>query len=83
MEIALGFALRDALRSGDIYLPESRRHVSFLNLVYDESQWAQERSGAYKQLSLFPEADTVRRSYSRNLISSLDSWIKACRKIPL
>jgi TnpA family transposase len=60
-EIALGFALRDALRSGDIYLPESRRHVSFWNLVYDERQWAQERSGAYKQLSLFPEADTVRR----------------------
>ena len=38
-EIALGLALRDALRSGDIYLPESRRHVSFWNLVYDERQW--------------------------------------------
>ena len=64
-EIALGFALRDALRSGDIYLPESRRHVSFWNLVYDERQWSQERRGAYEQLSLFSEADAVRTKLSQ------------------
>ena len=64
-EIALGLALRDALRSGDIYLPESRRHVSFWNLVYDERQWTQERRGAYEQLSLFPEADTVMAKLSQ------------------
>ena len=64
-EIALGFALRDALRSGDIYLPESRRHVSFWNLVYDERQWSQERRGAYQQLSLFSEADAVRTKLSQ------------------
>jgi TnpA family transposase len=58
-EIALALTLRDALRSGDVYLPESRRHVSFWNLVYDERQWAQERRGAYEQLSLFHEADAV------------------------
>ena len=58
-EIALSLALRDALRSGDLYLPESRRHVSFWNLVYDEGQWAQARRGAYEQLSLFHEADAV------------------------
>src|SRR5262249_43635987 len=28
-EIALALALKDALRSGDIFLPDSRRHVSF------------------------------------------------------
>jgi hypothetical protein len=33
---------------------------TFWSLVYDEHQWAQERSGAHKQLSLFAEADTVR-----------------------
>jgi hypothetical protein len=37
-EIALALALRDAIRSGDLYLPKSRRHVSFWSLVYDEPQ---------------------------------------------
>ncbi|GEM_PF-6928226 len=40
-------------------MPESRHHVSFWNLVYDERQWAQKRRGAYEQLSLFHEADAV------------------------
>ena len=63
--IALGLALRDGLRSGDIYLPESRRHVSFWNLVYDERQWAQERHAAYEQLSILPESDTVKAKLSQ------------------
>jgi len=32
-EIALAVAMGDALRSGDLYLPDSRHHVSFWNLV--------------------------------------------------
>ncbi len=58
-EFALALTIRDALRSGDLYLPQSRHHVSFWNLVYDEQQWIQERSGAYQQLSLFEESDQV------------------------
>jgi predicted DNA-binding transcriptional regulator YafY len=27
------------LRSGDLYLAESRRHVSFWHLVYEEPRW--------------------------------------------
>jgi hypothetical protein len=45
-EIALAFAVRDALRSGDLYLPESRHHVSFWHLVYDADRWAEGRSQA-------------------------------------
>jgi hypothetical protein len=82
-EIALSLAIRDALRSGDLYLPESRRHVSFWNLVYDESQWAQARHGAYEQLSLFHEADAVIANCPKSSISPLEAWIKACRTIPL
>ena len=35
-EISLAFAIRDALRAGNLFLAESREHVSFWNLVYDE-----------------------------------------------
>jgi TnpA family transposase len=58
-EISLSLAVRDALRSGDLYLPESRHHVSFSNLIYDEQRWEQDRQGAYEQLSLFHEGDQV------------------------
>lgn len=52
-------AVRDALRAGDLNLAESRRHVSFWNLVYDENQWANQRKEAYTALVLPNEADRV------------------------
>lgn len=58
-EIGLAIAVRDAFRSGGLYLPESRHHVSFANLIYDERQWAAERASVYEQLSLFEEQDAV------------------------
>ena len=41
-EISLAFAVRDALRAGNLFLAESRDHVSFWNLIYDERQLAGE-----------------------------------------
>jgi len=58
-ELALAVAIRDALRSGGLYLPESRHHVSFSNLIYDERRWAEDRTSAYAQLSLFKEQDAM------------------------
>jgi len=58
-ELALAVALRDALRSGGLYVPDSRHHVSFSNLIYDERQWAEDRPTAYAQLNLFQEQDAV------------------------
>jgi TnpA family transposase len=56
-ELGLAVAVRDGLRSGDIFLPESRRHVSFPNLVYDPTQWQTERDDAYTELQLPQAAD--------------------------
>ena len=58
-EMALALAIRDALRSGDLYLPESRRHVSFWNLLSDERQWAEGREQAYAALALPCAAEQV------------------------
>lgn len=54
-ELGLAVAVRDGLRSGDIFLPASRRHVSFPNLVYDPTRWQAERTEAYTELQL-PQA---------------------------
>ena len=56
-ELGLAVAVRDGLRSGDVYLPESRRHVSFSNLIYDPSRWQQERDLAYTELDLPQQPD--------------------------
>ena len=56
-ELGLAVAVRDGLRSGDVYLPESRRHVSFSNLIYDPTRWTQERDVAYTELALPQEPD--------------------------
>jgi hypothetical protein len=77
-ELGLAVAVRDGLRSGDVYLPESRRHVSFSNLVYDPTRWTRERDLAYTELHLPQEpndfiarlqreCDTVAQRAARDL----------------
>jgi Tn3 transposase DDE domain/Domain of unknown function (DUF4158) len=56
-ELGLAVAVRDGLRSGDVYLPESRRHVSFSNLIYDPTRWTKERDLAYTELDLPQQPD--------------------------
>src|SRR6266446_949622 len=56
-ELGLAVAVRDGLRSGDVYLPESRRHVSFSNLIYDPTRWLHERDLAYTELALPQQPD--------------------------
>ena len=51
-ETALALAVRDALRSGDLHLPDSRRHAGFWSLVLDERLWATTRTTAYTDLGL-------------------------------
>lgn len=51
-EISLAFAVRDALRAGSLFLAQSRNHVSFWNLVYDDPKWQKAREQAYQRLNL-------------------------------
>ena len=51
-ETALALAIRDALRSGDLYLPDSRHHAGFWSLVLDERRWATTRVANYADLGL-------------------------------
>lgn len=58
-EIALGLAVRDKLRSGDLYLSESRKHGQFWNLVYEDTSWSEERKQGYARLSLPSEPQSA------------------------
>ena len=57
-EISLAFAVRDALRAGSLFLTQSRNHVSFWNLIYEDRSWQQAREQAYQRLDLPTDGQT-------------------------
>jgi TnpA family transposase len=49
-EMGLALAIKDALRSGDLYLPQSKQHVSFWDLTLSETHWQEVRTAAFDDL---------------------------------
>ena len=49
-EMGLALAMKAALRSGDLYLPHSRQHVFFWNLVLNDTCWQREKQSAFEVL---------------------------------
>ena len=56
-EIGLAFAVRDGLRSGDLFLSTSRHHISFWKLILAEDTWATRREDGFRELALPVEPD--------------------------
>jgi len=75
-EISLAFAVRDALRSGSLFLAHSRDHVSFWNLVYDDRSWQQTREQAYGRLDL----PTDGQAFLARLGAELDRAARAAQR---
>ena len=49
-EMGLALAMKDALRSGDLYLPQSKQHVSFWDLTLNEPNWDETKHTVYTEL---------------------------------
>ena len=75
-EISLALAIRDALRAGNLFLAESRAHVSFWNLVYDERRWQETRHEAYGRLGLPSEP----QAFIGKLAAALDRAARAAAR---
>ena len=58
-ETGLALAIKDALRSGDLYLAQSKQHVSFWNLTLSDPQWQQVQVSSYAALEQ-PQQDEVK-----------------------
>lgn len=58
-ELGLAIAIKDSLRSGDLYLPQSKQHVSFWNLLLDEQNWQGNREASYEELQQ-PYQDSIK-----------------------
>ncbi len=75
-EISLAFAIRDALRAGNLFLAQSREHVSFWNLVYDERRWQETRGQAYSRLDLLAEP----HAFLDEIVAALDRAARAAAR---
>ncbi len=58
-EFGLAIAMKESLRSGDLYLPKSKQHVSFWDLMLNEKRWQETREASYTELQK-PFQDTIK-----------------------
>ena len=49
-EMGLALAIKDALRSGDLYVPQSKQHVSFWDLTLSDTRWQEVKTSACDDL---------------------------------
>lgn len=49
-EMGLALAIKDALRSGDLYLPQSKQHVSFWDFMLSDAHWQEIKEASYTKL---------------------------------
>ena len=68
-ELGLALAIKDALRSGDLYLPKSKRHVSFWDLILNQSYWKETREASYAELEQ-PDQHEAKKSLTRQFHKS-------------
>lgn len=75
-EMALALAIKDAFRSGDLYLPESKQHVSFWELILSETNWEKIQTSAYAELEQ-PQEDKIKTELSQQFIKAVNIAQKA------
>ncbi|MEL6455735.1 MAG: Tn3 family transposase [Cyanobacteria bacterium J06623_5] len=59
-ETGLALAIKDALRSGDLFLPQSKQHVSFWELMLNDTRWQELRTTAADALEQ-PSSENVKK----------------------
>ena len=57
-EMGLALAIKDALRSSNLYLPQSKQHISFWDLMLSETRWHQIRIVSFEDLQQPPKDET-------------------------
>ncbi len=50
-EIGLAIAIKDNLRSGNLYLPKSKEYISFWNMLLDNRRWEKEQKAIYENIN--------------------------------
>lgn len=79
-ELGLGMTIKDRMRSGDLYLRDSKDYVSFSNLLHSDEAWKDRKGFAYEELSLPTDPDII----LKKLAAEFDSVVsRAANRIHL
>jgi len=70
-EMGLAVAIKDALCSGDLYLPQSKQHVSFWDLTLNETRWQKVRTSAFTKPQQ-PQKHEVKAQLTRQFHEASD-----------
>jgi hypothetical protein len=60
-EMGLALAIKDALRSGDLYLPQSKQHISFWGFLLSDPRWQAIKDVSFAELQQ-PQPHEVKAS---------------------
>lgn len=70
-EIGLFFAVKKGLRTGNLYLPQSRYYRDFWSPLYNSKQWKKERTIHYKELNVPDQGKNIIAKLKKELAEQL------------
>ena len=70
-EMGIAFAIKDTFRSGDLYLPKSKQHVSFWDMMLKNAFWQENKDAAYSGLNL-PRQNDIKSNIILQFKKSVD-----------
>ena len=65
-------AIKEAFRSGNFFIEDTNKHVSFWNLAYKEFDWQRHRNKAYEKLNLEKDSEKATSDLSNEFKSSTE-----------
>ena len=79
-EVGIAGAIKESFRSGNIFIEDTNKHVSFWNLVYKEFDWQKHREKAYEKLNLEKDSEKatsdIRDEFNSSTEKSEDQFKK-------
>lgn len=76
-ETALAISIKNELRAGNLYLPQSKQHVSFWDLILSQTNWRETQPQAYQELEQPPQdkvKSVLKEQFRQNLNQAIDHF---------
>ena len=73
-KVGLAFELRERLRSGDIYLPQSKRYRRFWEMVDQDANWKRRRLKVFEKLGIPEDFQAVKAALTREYYEALNAF---------
>ena len=75
-EIIFALQMKEAVRAGQLHLPESRKNVSFWSMIYDSKAWKADKDRLFIELSLPTETGKVMAKLDAEFDESLTGFTR-------